>query len=49
MKKPNVERKSIVSVTDLTVRFGDTTIIDGLSLDVNRGEILGIVGGSGSG
>jgi phospholipid/cholesterol/gamma-HCH transport system ATP-binding protein len=49
MKKPGDDEKSIVRVRDLTVRFGDTTIIDGLSLDVKRGEILGVVGGSGSG
>lgn len=49
MKNPDDNKKPIVSVKDLTVRFGETTIIDGLSLDVNRGEILGIVGGSGSG
>jgi phospholipid/cholesterol/gamma-HCH transport system ATP-binding protein len=40
---------TIISIRDLTVGFGDTTILKGLSLDVFRGEILGVVGGSGAG
>jgi phospholipid/cholesterol/gamma-HCH transport system ATP-binding protein len=39
----------VISIKDLTVGFGDATILNGLSLDVYRGEILGLVGGSGSG
>ncbi len=39
----------IIAIQDLTVGFGERTVLDGLSLDVNRGEILGLVGGSGSG
>ena len=31
------------------VGFGDRVVLDGLSLDVHRGEILGLVGGSGGG
>ena len=41
--------EQIAEVEDLTVGFGDTIVLDGLSLGVNRGEILGVVGGSGSG
>jgi phospholipid/cholesterol/gamma-HCH transport system ATP-binding protein len=40
---------TVISVRDLTTRFGKTTVHDGLSLDVQRGEVLGIVGGSGTG
>jgi phospholipid/cholesterol/gamma-HCH transport system ATP-binding protein len=40
---------AIISIRDLTVGFGDVTILNGLSLDVFRGEILGVVGGSGAG
>ena len=36
-------------VRDLVTRIGGTVIHDGLDLDVHRGEILGLVGGSGSG
>ena len=38
-----------VDVRDLTVSFGKNTVLDNLSLVVDQGEILGVVGGSGSG
>jgi phospholipid/cholesterol/gamma-HCH transport system ATP-binding protein len=38
-----------IRVHDLVVGFGSRAVLDGLSLDVERGEILGLVGGSGSG
>lgn len=41
--------EAVVHVSDLTVAFGDKVILNGLSLDVMRGEILGVAGGSGSG
>ncbi|APE44038.1 hypothetical protein BOO69_11925 [Sulfitobacter alexandrii] len=39
----------LLSVRDLSVRFGQTTAVDGISFDVERGSALGIVGESGSG
>lgn len=42
-------RKPIISVRGLTNRFGDQTIHEDLDLDVERGEIIGVVGGSGTG
>ena len=39
----------IITVRDLVVGFDDRIILDRLSLDVLPGEILGVVGGSGSG
>ena len=39
----------IISVRDLTVAFGERRVLDGLDLDVSRGEILGFVGASGAG
>lgn len=42
-------QKTIISVSDVVVGFGERTILDHLSLDVMRGEILGFVGGSGAG
>lgn len=39
----------IISVRGLVTRFGTHTVHDGLDLDVRRGEIIGIVGGSGTG
>ena len=40
---------AVIRVRDLTVGFGGRPVLDRLSLDVRRGEILGLVGGSGSG
>ncbi|MEZ5801642.1 MAG: ATP-binding cassette domain-containing protein, partial [Nitratireductor sp.] len=39
----------VVEVRDLTVHLGQRDVLSGLSIDVRRGEILGIVGSSGSG
>lgn len=41
--------ESAISVRGLVTQFGDHRVHDGLDLDVHRGEILSIVGGSGSG
>lgn len=38
-----------IVVRDLRTQFGDHVVHEGLSLDVRRGEILGVVGGSGTG
>lgn len=43
------EASPIISVRGLVNRFGEQTVHDGLDLDVLPGEILGVVGGSGSG
>jgi phospholipid/cholesterol/gamma-HCH transport system ATP-binding protein len=40
---------AVISVRDLTVGFGEATVLDRASLDVFEGEILGFVGGSGAG
>ncbi len=39
----------VVKVQGLRNQFGSTVVHQGLDLDVRRGEILGVVGGSGSG
>ncbi len=41
--------ETVIRVRDLVNAFGSHVVHDGLNLDVRRGEILGIVGGSGSG
>jgi phospholipid/cholesterol/gamma-HCH transport system ATP-binding protein len=43
------EPEIVLSARDVSVSFGDKKILDELSLDVRRGEILGFVGASGSG
>jgi phospholipid/cholesterol/gamma-HCH transport system ATP-binding protein len=45
----NQPGKTVIKVRGLTNRFGDQTVHDGLDLDVLGGEILGVVGGSGTG
>ena len=39
----------LIHVRGLVNRFGDQVVHDGVDLDVRRGEILGVVGGSGTG
>jgi phospholipid/cholesterol/gamma-HCH transport system ATP-binding protein len=39
----------IIRVRGLVTRFGAQTIHDGIDLDVRRGEVIGVVGGSGTG
>jgi phospholipid/cholesterol/gamma-HCH transport system ATP-binding protein len=41
--------ENVVEVRGLVNRFGKSVIHDGLDLDLRRGEVLGVVGGSGSG
>ena len=42
-------RELLISVRDLVNRFGAPSVHENLDLDVYRGEILGVVGGSGTG
>ncbi len=39
----------VIEVRDLVTYYGDRRILDGVSMDVNEGEVLVIMGGSGSG
>ena len=39
----------VIRARDLVVGFGEQTVLDHLSLDLERGEILGVVGASGGG
>jgi phospholipid/cholesterol/gamma-HCH transport system ATP-binding protein len=41
--------EAIIKVTGLRTQFGDEVIHDNLDLEVRRGEVLGVVGGSGTG
>jgi phospholipid/cholesterol/gamma-HCH transport system ATP-binding protein len=43
------EEEPVIRCRGITVGFGDKLILEGLDLDVRRGEILGFVGGSGTG
>src|SRR5438046_4452877 len=39
----------VIAIRALVTRFGKQTVHDGIDLDVRRGEVLGVVGGSGTG
>ena len=45
MAEPDI----VIRVRDLVVGFGRQVVLDRLSLDVKRGEVLGLVGASGGG
>ena len=40
---------AVVEVRNLTKRFGEFTAVDGISFDIQRGEILGLLGPNGAG
>ncbi len=44
-----MEHETLISVKQLVNRFGDFTVHDGIDLQINQGEVLGVVGGSGTG
>ena len=44
-----VDADPIVQVQDLVVHYGERRILDGVNLNVRRGEVLVVMGGSGSG
>ena len=46
---PQAMDGGIIEVRDLEVGFGDVSVLNGLDLSVRRGEILGVVGASGTG
>src|SRR6185295_18603478 len=43
------EHAAVVEIRNLSTRFGDHVVHDGLDLEVRRAEIFALVGGSGSG
>jgi len=45
----SAEIQPVVEVTDLVRKFGNRTVLNGISLKVHRGETLVIMGGSGCG
>jgi phospholipid/cholesterol/gamma-HCH transport system ATP-binding protein len=46
---PDMTTANIIDIRDLTVGFGQHVVLDHLSLEVRRGEILGVVSASGGG
>ncbi len=46
---PATEEQPAIRLRDIVKRFGDQTVLDGINLDVRRGETMVVMGGSGSG
>src|SRR5690348_8299617 len=44
-----LDSSAAIHVTDLSKRYGETQAIRGISLDVARGEIFGLIGPDGAG
>ena len=40
---------NVIEIRGLVNRFGEQVLHDGLDLDIRRGEVIGVVGGSGTG
>ncbi|AYF72558.1 ABC transporter ATP-binding protein [Nocardia yunnanensis] len=43
------DRETLLTISDLSVRFGDRTVVDGVNVTVALGETVALVGESGSG
>ncbi|UCD75092.1 MAG: ABC transporter ATP-binding protein, partial [Phycisphaerales bacterium] len=41
--------EAVIQIHDLVKRFGDQTVLDGVDLEINAGETMVVMGGSGSG
>ena len=46
---PAAQTEAAITVTGLTKRFGDRTVVDNVTMEVARGEIMGFLGPNGSG
>ncbi|MEU4557037.1 ABC transporter ATP-binding protein [Actinoplanes sp. NPDC023936] len=45
----SAERAAAVEITDVVVRYGETTAVDGVSLSLPRGRVLALLGHNGAG
>jgi ABC-type branched-subunit amino acid transport system ATPase component len=47
--QPAIAEAPLLECRDITVRFGGLAAVDGISLNVHRGEVVGLIGPNGSG
>jgi len=45
----NADRRPIVEMRDIRVSFGGVHAVDGVTIDLHEGEVVGLVGGNGAG
>ena len=43
------KRENVLRLQDITMQFGDVVAVNGLSLEVDRGEIVALIGPNGAG
>jgi len=49
-KDMSAERQEVIlKIEDISKKFGKTTVLNGISMEVKKGEIIGVVGASGCG
>jgi len=49
MEKVNAQGRPLIQVKNLVARYGEQTILDGVTFDIHEGEVFVILGGSGCG
>lgn len=49
MDEPNLDRETVISIKNLKKSFGTLTVLDGIDVDILKGENLAVLGRSGSG
>ncbi len=43
-----MKKENILRVSDITMQFGGVVAVDNLNLEVNKGEIVGLIGPNGA-
>ena len=46
---PDIEKQPAISIRDVVVSYGGRRVLDGINLEIRRGETMVLLGGSGSG
>ena len=49
MSENTMNENNVLRLTDITMQFGGVVAINNLSLDVNQGEIVALIGANGAG